>query len=219
MANLEQLAPAVFHRKTAAHVKRPAAAPTGVFRPACYAERGMMIDLRRGVVLVACVSVGFVISAGPGLVARAAEPDQWVRSITEAASTAATTESAAQRRIGELEQRVKELEAERVAKQAGSKSAAAPGTARSEAQAPTGLSPSLDEQAPEQGRTSESAARAPALQPPNEADAREQLRFWAKQIRDGETSARRLSPEWNAAVKLLVRSERQLDPQNPWQEL
>jgi hypothetical protein len=178
----------------------------------------MMLDLRRGVVLVACVSVGFVISAGPGLVARAAEPDQWVRSITEAASTAATTESAAQRRIAELEQRVKELEAERAAKQARGKSAAQPGTARSEAQAASPLGPSLDKQELE-GRTSEPSAPAPATQPPNEADAREQLRFWAKQIRDGETSARRLSPEWNAAVKLLVRSERQLDPQNPWQEL
>src|SRR5689334_20337825 len=80
-----------------------------------------MLDVRRGLVVVACVSVGFIISAGPGLVARAAEPNRWVNSFVADANTDAdtdTTEDGAQRRIAQLEQRIKELEAERSGKHA-----------------------------------------------------------------------------------------------------
>ena len=65
----------------------------------------MRLDVPRGLVIVGCVSVGFIISAGPGLVARAAEPAGWSHAIAADASAAA-----AQIRIAELEQRVRELE-------------------------------------------------------------------------------------------------------------
>jgi hypothetical protein len=68
-----------------------------------------MLEVHRALVLVACVSTGFVISAGPGLVARAAEPERWVDAIAANASTAATPDDAAQRRIAELEQRIADL--------------------------------------------------------------------------------------------------------------
>jgi hypothetical protein len=78
-----------------------------------------MLSVRNGLVVVGCVFVGFVTSAGPGLVARAAEPPRWgelglAPGDSTAVSGPTTTEGGeAQRRIAQLEQRLNELEAER----------------------------------------------------------------------------------------------------------
>ncbi len=175
---------------------------------------GIMLEIRRGLMLVTCVSVGFVISAGPGLAARAAEPDRWASAIAADPSVTATPDDAGQRRIAELEQRVRELESERHAPEAGGKSPElAAIRARNEELAARNLALFLENQGLVQSRALEPSA---ASKPPSEADPRAQLRYWAKQIRDGETSFDRLSPEWSAAVNVLLRRERELDSQNPW---
>lgn len=191
----------------------------------------MNSEVRRGLLLVACVSVGFVISAGPGLVARAAEPDRWVKALTDSAPAAAASQSAAQSRIAELEQRVKDLEAERlrVLHSAPKPAELAAVIARNEELAARNRALSLENQELVQSRIFEPARPASAPQPPaDDADAREQLRYWAKQIRDeqghrsagqsGEGTFRRLPADWNKAVNVLLRNERQLDPQNPWRD-
>jgi hypothetical protein len=171
----------------------------------------MMFSVRRDLVVIACVSVGFIVSAGPGLLARAAEPDRWVGAI---ATNASTSVERGQRRVAELEQRVKELEAERASAQRGSESpAVAAAMARNEEL--EARNHALQELV--QSRAFEQPARATAVcQPPNDADPRAQLRYWGKQLRDGETAYGRLSPEWHAALNVLVRRERELDPHNPW---
>ncbi|HTV25915.1 MAG TPA: hypothetical protein VMG12_44765 [Polyangiaceae bacterium] len=181
----------------------------------------MKSEVRRGLVLVACVSVGFVISAGPGLVARAAEPDRWVEALTQSAATAVATHDAAQRRIVELEQRVKDLEAERGRAQQGAPKPAelAAAIARNEELAARNRALTVENQELAQSRLFVPSAAASTAPPPaSDADAREQLRYWAKQIRDGETAFRRIPADWNAAVNVLLRNERQLDPNNPWRE-
>ena len=175
-----------------------------------------MVQVRRGLVLVGCVSMGFVISAGPGLVARAAEPDRWVSAIVASASARG---DAAQRRIAELEQKVKELEAQSQAQLATAKSAELAAIARSEELAARNRALALENQELAQSRVFEpSGSASVALQPESEADPRVQLRYLARQIRDGEASFRRLSPRLNAAVNVILRGERELDPNNPWRE-
>ncbi|MEY4544785.1 MAG: hypothetical protein RL685_980, partial [Pseudomonadota bacterium] len=60
-----------------------------------------MLDLRKGFVVVGCVAVGFVVSAGPGLVASAAEPDRWVAAMATDTRQSTADEGAAQRRVAE----------------------------------------------------------------------------------------------------------------------
>jgi hypothetical protein len=174
-----------------------------------------MLKVHRGLVLCACVSVGFAISAGPGVMARAAEPDRWIRALADTPTTPSTPEKAAQHRIAELERRITELEAERRAQVSQKSLELAAAAARNEELAERNLALSLENRELAQGRGVEPSR---ADQPPSEADPRAQIRYWAKQVRDGETSSRRLSPEWNAAVSVLLRRERPLDPQNPWHE-
>ncbi len=175
-----------------------------------------MLDVRKSFVIVGCVAVGFVLSAGPGLVARAAEPERWAQAIAPGSSSRTASEISAQRRIAELEQKVKELEAAR-----GSASSAEQATelaaaiARTEQLEARNRALSLEKQ----GLT-QSLFETPAhggCEQPDQADAREQLRYWAQRLRDGESNVRRLSSEWNSALQVILRRERQLDP-NPWRE-
>ncbi len=174
-----------------------------------------MFDVRRGLVVITCVSVGFVVSAGPSLVARAAEPSRWVGAIKADASTSVASNGSAQR-VAELERRVKELEAERrAAQQRGEKSSEV--AARNEELAARNRALALENRELMQSRAFEQPRAAGSCEPPDDADPRAQLRYWAKQMRDGE-GALRLSPEQNAAVNVLLRRERDLDPNNPWRE-
>jgi hypothetical protein len=169
-----------------------------------------MSEVGRSLLLVGCVSVGFVISAGPGLVARAAEPDRWMNAIAQTASPTATSD-AAQRRIAELEQRVKELEA---AQATGTSPQLTAAMTRNEELATRNRALSRAHQELE-NRAFEASA---VDKPPSGADARAHLRYWAKQLRDGDSTFRKMSPEWNAAVNVLLRRDRQLDPHNPWRD-
>ena len=131
-------------------------------------------------------------------------------------SATAASEDAAQRRIAELAQRVKELEAQRPATHPGKSSELAAVKARNEELAARNLALSLENQELLQSRTLRSSHSAAAAFPsPN--DAKAQLRYWARQIQDGNTGFT-LSPAWNGALNVILRRERELDPHNPWRE-
>lgn len=179
-----------------------------------------MLDVRKGFVIVGCVAVGFVVSAGPGLVARAAEPQRWANAIaTDVAPHAnahAATALAAQRRIAELERRVKQLEAEHSAAVDSSARELATERARAkELAASHNQALALENQ---QLARSEAAQRS-SCELPDESDPKAQLRYWAQRMRDSDRGFRgRLSSDWNAALNVLLRHDRPLDPRNPWRE-
>jgi hypothetical protein len=178
-----------------------------------------MLDVRRGLIVVACVSVGFVISAGPGLVARAAEPHRWVASLVDDANadTDTSSEEGAQRRVAQLEQRIKELEAERSGKRAEKSSELSAAKARNDELASRNRELSLENQELVSHGFDRPVA-AVTCAAPSDSDPRAQLRYWAKQLRDDESTAGRLSNDWKNAVNLLLRHPRQLDPHNPWRD-
>lgn len=192
-----------------------------------------MSNVRNGLVVVGCVFVGFVTSAGPGIVARAAEPPRWAElALTPNDSpplpVAPAAESGdAQRRIAQLEQRLKELETER---NRATRDASTRGKASHELEvmiahnrelAARNRALAAENQALAEGHLFETPASATACEPaPNDADPRAQIRYWAERLRDGDTAFnRRLTTEQNAAVQVLLRRERELDPRNPWREL
>ncbi|MEY2933412.1 MAG: hypothetical protein RL033_4161 [Pseudomonadota bacterium] len=178
-----------------------------------------MLDLRKGFVVVGCVAVGFVVSAGPGLVASAAEPDRWVAAIATDARRSTADEGAAQRRVAELEQRVKELEAARsgAAKSGETSPELAAAMARSEALEQRNRTLSVENQELAQSRAV--GRRSAACEAPDGEDPKVQLRYWATRMRDNESGFRgRVSSEWNGALNVLLKQERSLDPHNPWRQ-
>ena len=184
-----------------------------------------MLNVRSSLVVVGCVFVGFVASAGPGLVARAAEPPRWIEDAMAAGDgSVVLNDDDAQRRVGELEQRVRELEAER---RAATQPAHASGDAPRELVAAVARNQelmariralSLENQELVQSQLFEHPAGA-CEPPPGEADPKAQLRYWADRIRTGESGFRsRLTAEQNAALNVLLRRERELDAQIAWHE-
>jgi hypothetical protein len=174
-----------------------------------------MLSLREALVVVGCISIGFIVSAGPGFAARSSEPEQWIGSVRPEVRSAAL-EASAQRRIDQLEQQVKELELQQRAALASDEDQSlelAAAKARSEELADRILSLTLENQDLGQSRSFERAICVA----PDDADPRAQLRFWARQMRDGESGFRAgFPPEWDAALNLLIKRDRSLDPQNPW---
>jgi hypothetical protein len=180
----------------------------------------MLFNVPNVVVVVGCVFVGFAASAGPGLVARAAEPDRWIEQ--------AIVPGAGQPRLAEREPRPSQLPAER-----SGPGAAAP--AARQAQLPAELEAVLAQNeelaahnrallVENQALASQAAVPAAAgarcdAPPPDDADAKTQLRYWAERLRNGDNGFRGgLTPQQNAALNVLLRRERELDPQNPWHE-
>jgi hypothetical protein len=187
---------------------------------------GRMMNLRSSVVVVGCVFVGFLASAGPGLVARAAEPDRWVEKLTASGESAfssdvfTTDDQAARRRITELERQVKQLEAER--------GAAAPAlTASSDLDAAIARNRELVERNRALSAQNQALAQSHVFDPPvpaceaprDGADAKAQLRYWADQLRNPSKGFRgKLTPAQNSALNVLLQEERTLDPHNPWRD-
>jgi hypothetical protein len=175
-----------------------------------------MLSLRNGLVVLGCVSVGFIASAGPGFAARAAEPELWVPNAIVPGG------GDAQRRIAQLEERLREVEAERrgaaQAGQAQTSAELAAATARNEELVARNRALATENQALVQGQAFERAPLASRCEPvPDGSDPKAQLRYWAERLRDGENGFRGgLSPEQNAALNVLLRRERALDPKNPW---
>lgn len=180
-----------------------------------------MLRFRDGLVVVGCVFVGFVTSAGPGLVARAAEPPRWVEQVLTQKQSALSIETDdPARRVAQLEQRVRELEAERNA--ATAPASRAPSReleamiVQNRELAARNRALAAANQALAEGRLFDSTASHTACQTPRGNDPRAQIRYWAERLRDGDTTSWRLSTEQNAAVQVLLRHERELDPHNPW---
>jgi hypothetical protein len=184
--------------------------------------------LRNCIVVVGCVFVGFVASAGPGLVARAAEPERWIERAFATADDSPTSsgEGEARQRIAQLERQLSNLESEpRGATRGGS----TPPQASAELDAILAQNRELiarnralaaENQALAQNHLFEPPVADGACEPPPaDADPKAQLRYWAERLRDGDGGFRgRLTAEQNAAVNVLVRRERALDPHNPWRE-
>jgi hypothetical protein len=185
-----------------------------------------MLSVRSGLVVVGCVFVGFVTSAGPSLVARAAEPPRWgARTLAANDSAMLASGGDAQRRIAQLEQRLKELEAER----RGATPAGVSGKASGELAAVIAQNRELTAQNRALAAQNQALALNPPFEPPatdtacepppSGADPTVQIRYWAERLRDGDPGFRgRLTTAQNAAVQVLLRPERELDPQNPWRE-
>lgn len=78
-----------------------------------------------------------------------------------------------------------------------------------------------ENQALAQSHLYEPSANARACDsPPNDTDPAAQIRYWARRLRDGDAGFRgRLTAEQNAAVQVLLRPERELDPRNPWSKI
>lgn len=178
-----------------------------------------MLSLRDSLVVVGCVFVGFVTSAGPGLVARAAEPPPRLEpALAPSDSTRVPDRGEAQRRVAQLEQ----LEAER---RGATSDDAASGKASRELEAVLAHNRELTArnralEALAQSHLFVPPATAKACEPPPSADPRAQIRYWAQLLRDGDTGSHaRLTTQQYAAVQVLLRPERELDPRNPWREL
>jgi hypothetical protein len=186
--------------------------------------------LRNCIVVVGCVFVGFVASAGPGLVARAAEPERWdertLAPADDSTPSSDESESDARHRIAQLERQLKDLEADpRAATRGGSTARQASGEldavlARNEELVARNRALAAENLALAQAHLFEPPVADSACEPPPaDADPKAQLRYWAERLRDSEGGFRaRLTPEQNAAVNVLVRRERALDPHNPWRE-
>jgi hypothetical protein len=173
-------------------------------------------------VVVGCVFVGFVTSAGPGLVARAAEPERWVGQLAPSGDALLPDGGDAQRRIVQLEQRLKELETERRGAAAGGDEASGElgaVIARNDELTARNRILAAENEALAQSQLFERPVTATACQPPpNDADPKAQLRYWAERLRDGDTFRDGLTTEQNAAINVLLRRQRVLDPRNPWRE-
>lgn len=176
-------------------------------------------------VVVGCVFVGFVTSAGPGLVARAAEPQRWAERVREARdSTSAADGAEAEGRIAQLEQQLKQLETDKhPVASAGATQLNAAGEldallARNNELVARNRALAAENQAL-QGHLFEAPVSSRACEPPPaDADPKAQLRYWAERLRDGDSGAfrDRLTTAQNAALNVLLRGERELDPHNPW---
>jgi hypothetical protein len=182
-----------------------------------------MISMRNGFVVVGCVVVGFLTSAGPGVVARAAEPLRWAQLVAAPGASSAPVDG--QDRIAQLEQRLKELEAERRVAPDGLARGNTPELdaviARNNELTARNRKLTAENQALSQSRLFERTVGASACAPPpGDADPKAQLRYWAERLRDGDSHFRdRLTADQNAALNVLLRRERALDPQNPWREM
>ncbi len=174
-----------------------------------------MLSFRQALVVAGCISFGFAVSAAPRLIARSSEPERWVGAIRP--DVAAGELQAAQRRISELDEQIAELELrQRRAAESSSETSLelAAAIARNEELAARNLALTLENEELAQSRAFQAICVAP-----DEADPREQLRYWAKLMRDGESGFRAgLPPEWRTALNLLIRRDRPLDPNNPWGE-
>jgi hypothetical protein len=190
-----------------------------------------MVNLRSGAVVVGCVFVGFLASAGPALVARAAEPDRWVETLTASGDSAFSTDDsafitddhAARRRIAELERQVKQLESER-----GGAAPVATAQVSKDLDAAIARNRELTERNRALSAQNQALAHSHLFEPPAAAceapqagaDAKAQLRYWADQLRNPSKGFRsKLTPAQNAALNVLLQEERLLDPHNPWRDL
>lgn len=174
----------------------------------------MLRRLRSGLVIVGCVLVGFLVSAGPGTVARAVEPARWREHLL--GSPASTPQS----RIAELEARLRELEAERSGAASPGASATSGSAERDQLLARNAelLRSNRALQLENQSLNESSRERSlSSCTPPADEDPKVQLRYWAERMRSGDYGVHgRLNSAQAAALGVLLRPTRPIDRQNPW---
>jgi hypothetical protein len=122
-----------------------------------------------------------------------------------------------QRRIAELEWRLRELEGQRDAESRR-------GAARQLGAVLDRLDALLEQNRQlmeaSVAATDEGSKSCTADGPSDGADAKVHLRFWAERLRSSSNGFRGgLTPEQNSALNLLLKRERLLDPRNPWPDL
>jgi hypothetical protein len=168
-------------------------------------------SVANGAVVVGCVLFGFAVSAGPGLVARAAEPDRWRDRLLSQLS------SAEQHRMADPAPASPEAERSAAPSRMGSAPAASSERdallAQNEALARQNRVLLLENRnlVDAQARAAGTCAR------PDGEDAKAQLMYWAERVRnDGQGLRGGLSSTQSAALGVLLRPTRPLDPDNPW---
>jgi hypothetical protein len=154
----------------------------------------VMLSVRESLVVVGCVFVGFVTSAGPGLVARAAEPPRWVEgALTPSDGSVVPGGGVAQRPIAPL----KKLEAQRHVT-----TAAGPASDKASPELEAVLAQNRELTERNRALASENQALtqshlfvppAKVCEPPPSADPRAQIRYWAQLLRDSDTGSTRPS--------------------------
>ena len=161
--------------------------------------------------------VGFLVSAGPGLVARAAEPERWrERLMVDLASGEAP-------RVAQLARGHEGLEPAGPGSASGhAGSASAPSTA-AERDALLAQNEELLRQNRalllENRALADARARAAATcTPPDGEDPKAQLLYWGERLRHGGNGLRGgLNSTQAAALGVLLRPARPLDRDNPWE--
>jgi hypothetical protein len=169
----------------------------------------MTIKFRPGLTIV---GIAALIASAFGCATHSAENRRLVDELGRAERSASDN----QRRIAELEWRLRELEAQQDAE---------PRRGARHLGAVLERLDALLEQNQELMRAAaasraEDAASCAAELPSDAADPKEHLRFWAERLRSSSNGFRGgLTPEQNSALNVLLRRERLLDPLNPWPDL
>jgi len=163
--------------------------------------------------VVGCVLFGFAVSAGPGLVARAAEPERWRDRLL------AQLAAPEQHRMAEAQPEQAGVEPKRGDAGSSKGTVGAAGErdtllAQNEELARQNRALQLENRALVETR----ARAAGTCAAPDGEDAKAQLLYWAERVRnDGRGLRGGLSSTQAAALGVLLRPTRPLDPDNPWQ--
>ena len=167
-----------------------------------------------GAMVVGCVLFGFAVSAGPGLVARAAEPERWRDRLMAQLATAEQNRMADPQRGSANAAEPKRSEADSSKGTVGASGERETLVAQNEELARQNRALQLENRALVETR----ARAAGTCAAPDGEDAKAQLLYWAERVRnDGRGLRGGLSSTQAAALGVLLRPTRSLDPDNPWQ--
>jgi hypothetical protein len=168
--------------------------------------------LGNGAMVVGCVLFGFAVSAGPGLVARAAEPERWRDRLM--AQLASTEPHGMAARPEQAVVEAKRADASPSKGTIGVDSERDGLLAQNEDLLRQNRALQLENRALVETR----ARTAGTCAAPDGEDAKAQLLYWAERVRnDGRGLRGGLSSTQAAALGVLLRPTRPLDPDNPWQ--
>lgn len=167
-----------------------------------------------GAMVVGCVLFGFAVSAGPGLVARAAEPERWRDRLLAQLATADQNRMAEPQRDPADSADARRSSADSSKGTVGVAAERDALVARNEELARQNRALQLQNRA-----LVETQARAAGTcAAPDGEDAKAHLLYWAERVRnDGRGLRGGLSSTQAAALGVLLRPTRSLDPDNPWQ--
>jgi hypothetical protein len=138
------------------------------------------------------------------------------RRLIDELGRAERSESDNQRRIADLEWRLREIEAQRDAESRR-------GSSRQLSAVVDRLDTLLAQNQQLLSATAapgDASAMCTTAGPEDGTDAKTHLRYWAERLRTSSSGFRGgLTPEQNSALNVLLKRERLLDPKNPWPDL